>query len=148
MKRRTFVLYGAALASASASAWAAWEFVDASDVDTFAMVVRRRLDYLKLEPEGVRRFAQDMVALHVISTTRMHVLSEFKSVYARFPLSAGDNMLAYKLRHGEDRIVSSYLISSDFFINGADESRLVKYLGILDPRRACCNPFARRPYDL
>jgi hypothetical protein len=109
------------------------------------MVVRRRLDYLRLEPQGVRRFAQDMAGRHVISSARMHLLSGFKSVYRRYPLSSGHNSMAYKLRHGEDRVVGAYLISSDFFINGADESRLVNYLGMLDPRTACGNPFARPP---
>lgn len=37
-----------------------------------------------------------------------------------------------------------YLMSTDFFRHGADESRLVRYVGFYDPdRTACNNPFAQ-----
>lgn len=141
MKRRVFILSGAA----AAAAVIAWQAVAASDEDTIAMVVRRRLDYLKLDPDGLRRFARDIAAQHVISSAKVHLLSGIAPLYTRYELSSGNNSLAYLLRHGEDRIVASYLISSDFFIKGADESRVVQYLGMLDSRRACGNPFARPP---
>lgn len=141
MKRRAFVLAGVG----AASAWVAWQLVGGNAEETVAMVVRRRLDYLKLDSEGLRRFSREMVALHAISNTKMHVLSGIRSAYTRTRLSSGNNSLAYMLRHGEDRIVSAYLISSDFFANGADVSRVVKYHGMLNARRACSNPFARPP---
>ena len=63
-------------------------------------------------------------------------------IYRRLDL--GDrNSLTAAIRHGEERIVTNYLLSSDFFVNGADESRTVRYLGFYDPLRACSNPFAR-----
>jgi hypothetical protein len=94
----------------------------------------------------VLHFARDMAGRHVISSPRMHAIAGLKTIYRRFPLSSGHNAPAYKLRHGEDRIVGTYLISSDFFINGENESRLVRYLGMLDSRTACGNPFARPPF--
>jgi hypothetical protein len=142
MKRRTFVLSGLA---AAAAAFAAWEFARAGNESAIEMVVRKRLDYLTLDPDGVRRFAHDIAALHVISRLRTGLLLGIGPIYTRFSLSSGNNAAAHTLRHGEDRIVSCYLISSDFFINGADESRVVKYLGMLDPLHACGNPFARSP---
>jgi hypothetical protein len=141
MKRRTFVLAGLG----TAGALTAWQFAAANDEETITMVVHRRLDYLTLDPNGVRRFSHDMAALHVISKARMNIISAIRPLYTRFPLSSGENALAYKLRHGEDRIVSTYLLSSDFFLNGADEARVVQYVGLPDSRRACGNPFARSP---
>ena len=47
MKRRTFVLLG----MVAATSVIALEVGDSSDEDAIAMVVRRRLDYLKLDPE-------------------------------------------------------------------------------------------------
>jgi hypothetical protein len=141
MKRRTFLVSGAA----AVSALAAWQFFGAKPVDVIQMIVRKRLDYLTLDADGVHRFAQEMAALHVISKPRIQTLSLIRPAYAQFSLSSGHSRIAYLLRHGEDRIVSTYLISSDFFVNGADESRVVKYLGLLDPRLACGNPFARPP---
>jgi hypothetical protein len=109
------------------------------------MVVHRRLDYLKLDPDGVRRFARDLITKHVISRSKIRVLSGIAPLYTRYELSSGSNSLAYLLRHGEDRIVSSYLISSDFFIKGSDDTRVVHYVGFIDSHRACGNPFARPP---
>jgi len=141
MKRRAFLLSGAA----ALTGLAAWKFFGANPVAVIQMIVRKRLDYLTLDPQGVQSFAQDMSALHVISKPRIQTLSLIRPAYAQFSLSSGHSRIAYLLRHGEDRIVSTYLISSDFFINGADETRVVKYLGLLDPRIACSNPFARPP---
>jgi hypothetical protein len=141
MKRRVFILSGLA----AAGAVVAWQAIDTSDEDAIAMVLRRRLDYLKLDPDGVRRFARDLAAKHVISRAKIHVLSGIKPLYMHYRLSSGSNTLAYQLRHGEDRIVASYLIGSDFFIKGSDETRVVQYLALMDSRHACGNPFARPP---
>jgi hypothetical protein len=141
MKRRTFLLSGAALTSALA----AWQYFGTNVVDVIQMMVRKRLDYLVLDPAGLERFARDMAALHVNSKARLQTLSLIEPAYVHFPLSSGHNRFAYLLRHGEDRIVSTYLISSDFFLNGMNESRVVNYLGLPDPLRACGNPFARPP---
>jgi hypothetical protein len=141
MRRRTFLVAGAA----AVSTFAAWELFGANAVDVIKMMVAKRLDYLTLDPKGVQRFAQDMAALHVISRPRIQTLSLIKPAYSQFALSSGHGRFAYMLRHGEDRIVSTYLISSDFFINGADESRVVKYMGMPSPLHACGNPFARPP---
>lgn len=141
MKRRTFVLAGIGAASAAA----AWQFIDVSTESTIEAIVRKRLDYLKLDPDGVRRFAKDAAALHNVSNFRMHMIGGLAPIYSRYAMSSGHNSLAYLLRHGEDRIVGSYLISSDFFTNGADMTRVVHYERMLDPRRACGNPFARSP---
>jgi hypothetical protein len=142
MKRRELILGGLGVAlTASAS----WRFVSTRPQDVIALVVRRRLDYLRIEPEGLRQFASDLAAQHVVSDARLRALAEFAPIYETWALSSGRNELSYLLRHGEDRIVSTYLISSDFFINGSDESREVRYLGLLDGSRPCANPFARSP---
>jgi hypothetical protein len=139
MKRRSFFLGAAAAACAAAG----WTFHSAKDEDVIAMVIQERLPYLKLDPQGVKQFASDMAALKSLSRTRMRLLRMIRPLYQRFELSAAENAIAYRLRHGEERIVSLYLLSTDFFINGADESRVVNYIGLLDRRRPCSNPFAR-----
>jgi hypothetical protein len=138
MKRRTFVL--AAVGTLSGLAWLSYGM---TPEEAIVMVIRKRLNYLKLESEGLKKFAQDTIAKHALSSGRIHLLAAIRPVYERTELSSGTNYLAYLLRHGEDRIVSSYLISTDFFVNGADDTRTVQYLGLIDSRRACGNPFAR-----
>ena len=141
MKRRTVVLLGLGLIPVAAT----WRFATAKDEEIIEMVVRRKLDYLRLEPEGVRQFAREFAARHIITTRKLRLLAEISPIYRRWPLSSGRNAIASALRHGEDRITGNYLMGSDFFINGADESREVKFVGLLDFRRACANPFARPP---
>jgi hypothetical protein len=46
------------------------------------------------------------------------------------------------LRHGEERLTSTFLLSSTFFVNGARLDKVVHYRGLPDPLRACSNPFA------
>ena len=96
MKRRTFLVSGAA----AVSALAAWQFFGANTADVIQMIVRKRLDYLALDPEGVQRFAQDMAALHVNKKLRLKALSLLRPAYAQFSLSSGHNRFAYLLRHG------------------------------------------------
>lgn len=140
MKRRTFFA-GAAAAICGAGGWAV---LTAKDEHVIEMVVKHRLSYLKLDPEGVRQFAADLAEKKIVSRRRMQMLRLIQPMYQSFELSAGENALAYRLRHGEERIVSAYLLSTDFFINNADESREVRYLGLWSNRRSPCgNPFAR-----
>jgi hypothetical protein len=138
MKRRTFVFAGL-----GAATLAGWQTYRMRDEDLISRIVFRRLDYLRLDEGGVRRFSRDLTKLDVVSESTMRILSGVWPLYSRFALSSGDYGVAHRLRHGEDRIVGAFLISSDFFINGSDEARVVKYLGMLDPRRACGNPFAQ-----
>ena len=85
--------------------------------------LRQRLDYLELEEEGVVHFARDL------RKRRLHTLLR--------RLKAGDAETA-------EWLVQQFLMSSDFFWNGADESRPVGYMGYYDPyERPCANPFAR-----
>jgi hypothetical protein len=139
VKRRTFVFAGLGVATTLAG----WQTYRLRDEDLISRIVFGRLDYLRLDEGGVRQFSRDLTKLDVVSESTMRILSGVWPLYSRFALSNGNHGVAHRLRHGEDRIAGAFLISSDFFINGSDEARLVRYLGMLDPRRACGNPFAR-----
>jgi hypothetical protein len=122
--------------------YAGWRYSFSSDEEAFVTVVRRRLDYLKLDLDGVYAYARDLAARHVISNGRLRFLNVIKPLYDHATLSPSSRF-GGALRHGEERVVTNYLLSSDFLINGADESRVVRYLGYYDPLRACGNPFAQ-----
>lgn len=117
----------------------------ASPEDAVTRVLHKRLDYLKLDEQGVHRFATDVLQREVISRFRLMVIDFVGPLYTDTNVSP-DGKFGSALRHGEDRVVTQFLISSDFFINGADTQRVVKYLGWFDPLAACSNPFAR-PVD-
>jgi hypothetical protein len=110
-------------------------------------VVRRRLSFLKLDEAGLRAFAKDQVnALLAKRPTwnrlKYHYLALFSKQFTRYNRS---NDRRSRRERMEDNFASTYLLSSDFFVNGADESRVVQYVSFYDPLRPCGNPFWRPP---
>ena len=138
MKRRTFLL-SAALGAASLIGL---RLGLSSEEDAIVKVIHKRLDYLKLDPDGVRRFARDVTRMRLISPARLHFIDAAGPLYTQTDV-AESHKLGLMLRHGEDRIVGAFLISSDFFRHHADESRSVQYERYFDSTLACSNPFAR-----
>ncbi|HEY3731875.1 MAG TPA: hypothetical protein VGL28_11510 [Steroidobacteraceae bacterium] len=138
MKRRYFLIS----ALAGAFGLAALRYAFGSDQGAIAKVVFKKLSYLKLDPAGVRQFAHDLARTHAISDARLRLTDALGPLYT-LPALSSDNRLDNAIRHGEDRITTLYLLSTDFFKNGADESREVKYLSLYDALVACSNPFAR-----
>jgi len=110
-----------------------------------AALVRRRLSFLRLNDAGVRAFAKDQVAALLAKRPswnrwKYHFLAMFTKSFTQYG-SSNDHRT--RIQRIEDNLATTYLLSSDFFINGADESRTVEYLGLYDPLRPCGNPFAR-----
>jgi hypothetical protein len=141
MQRRSF-LAGVAGTLAGLSAWR-WLSVRPQDV--VVGVLRKRLFYLRMDEAGLARFADDVVARDTISPLRLRALGAFMPIYRHLALSSREGWV-WKVRHGEERIITVYLMSSDFFLHGAREDRVVHYLGYYDPVKslaACSHPFAR-----
>ncbi len=138
MKRRYFLLSGLA----GICGIAGWRFAVSSEQAAIAKVLHKRLDYLRLDPAGVQQFCRDLSATGVISSGRLRFIDALGPIYTLPALSA-DNKMDNSIRHGEDRVVTLYLLSTDFFKNGADLNRTVSYVRYYDPLIACGNPFAR-----
>jgi len=138
MRRRTFLIASATAACGVVG----WRLLTSSDEDAVIKVVYKRLGYLRLDDDGVHRFAADLRARNVISKFRLRVIDAAGPLYTGHALSP-DSRLAHALHHGEDRVTTQYLISTDFLVNGCDKQRIVKYLGYYDPMVPCNNPFAR-----
>lgn len=111
-----------------------------------ASIVRRRLGFLRLDEAGVRAFAKDQTRatfgrkLPTWNRLRYHLQSSGVSSFKRFYRSTDTRS---RMGAFEDTLVATYLLSSDFFWNGSDESRKVNYVAYYDPMRPCHNPFAR-----
>ena len=109
-------------------------------------ILRRRLGYLNLEAAGLHAFARDQAAaafakkIPTWNRMRYHFLSAFAPAHNRYFKSNDHRSKIVRL---EDTLVSTYLLSSDFFLNGADESRVVTYVAYFDPLLPCRNPFTR-----
>jgi hypothetical protein len=138
MKRRYILLSGLGAACGVLG----WRFAHSSDESAFVKVLYNRLHYLRLDDAGVRRFARDLKEFGKISSLRLRLIDAAGPLYTGLAHSPSKR-LSSAIRHGEERVVTQYLISSDFFKNGADESRVVNYLGYYDPMVACSSPFAR-----
>lgn len=124
----------------------AWRFLVSSDVDAIVAILHKRLNYLKLDPDGVDAFARDLVTRKILSGSKLRLIDMASPVYTHLSSHLGHNSLAHNFKHGEERIVSMYLLSSDFFQNGHDESKVVHYLEFYEPFvkcKPCQTPFAR-----
>lgn len=98
-----------------------------------AKVLEVNLGYLQVREEDRERFARDFAAVAKMAEAR---------------LANRDRWSGARLEALEERICSSFLMSSDFFKNGADESRPVRYLALYEPPTVgCTNPFARFDLD-
>ena len=100
--------------------------------------VERRIlsefSFLNLDRDGVRQFAVDY-------TNR---LKPSKKRALEFYALAGLSPRQSRKIH---RMMNDYLLSTDFFLNNMDESRLIRYIALNDPQaRPCNNPFNNRNY--
>ena len=142
LSRRTFLFGGAA-----AVGLAALRLGLTQPEDAVVTVLRKRLSYLKLDEAGLRAFAHDYTAAGKMARGKLRLIAALAPLYRWLP---ADDSTPTAVRHGEERVVSAYLLSSDFFVNGADEQQPVGYLGLFDPWAnplACQNPFARLGND-
>jgi len=109
-------------------------------------MLRRRLAFLQLDQDGLHAYARDQVAallskrMPTWNRLRYHLRSAVAPSFKRYYRSSDGRS---RIAKAEDAFVSAYLLSSDFLVNGADESRVVRYVAFYDPMRACGNPFAR-----
>lgn len=127
MKRRKFLF--AAGASALVTALAAGKFLTTSFEDSAQTLIKRELGFLDLDDAGVKAFVADFAK----AKDRFYKLTVKGYSFLRI-----DSHQSGKVH----QLVSSYLLSTDFFTNHMDESRVVRYVGLYDPYlRPCVHPF-------
>jgi hypothetical protein len=151
IKRRRILLGGLGIiAVAAVGVWGAG-MVGESEI---ASAVRRRLSFLQLDAGGLRAFAKDYIlseTRHAGSTLAQRPSwTRWRFRIHRVVRGPVDHFgLTHDGRTRRERLAESwatlFLLSSDFFATGANESRIVRYVGLYDPMRACGNPFARPP---
>jgi hypothetical protein len=142
MVARRRVLVG--LGIAAVAAFGVWGVEIASEAEIVS-AVRRRLGFLRLDDAGLHSFAKDYILAMLAKRPswyrwKYHIQSLFRKPGARWGISTDTRSRRERL---EDNLTTQYLLSSDLFVKGADESRIVQYVSLYDPMRACGSPFAR-----
>jgi hypothetical protein len=143
IERRSFLLGGAGLALiAGFGVWGADVFSQREIVSG----VRRKLSFLTLDDAGLHAFAKDYINSMLAKRpswyrwkVHFHALFARPSA-ARWGISTDNRSKRDRL---DDYLATLFLLSSDFFVKGADETQVVGYVNLYDPMRACGNPFAR-----
>jgi hypothetical protein len=144
INRRRLLLGG--LGILGAAGIGVWGFGRVGLEAQIVAMLRRRLDFLQLDRDGLQAYAKDQVSallnrrMPTWNRLRYHFLSAVAPSFKRYYRSSDRRS---RIGRAEDSLISTYLLSSDFFLNGADESRIVRYMAFYDPMRACGNPFAR-----
>jgi hypothetical protein len=148
IKRRRILLGGLGVALAAVGLWGA----GIAGESEIASAVRRRLGFLRLDEGGLHAFAKDYV--HSVTSHASSLLAQRSSwLQWKFRIQtivrgrSNSLGLTHDSRTRHERMEESwatlFLLSSNFFTTGADESRVVRYVALYDPMRACGNPFAR-----
>jgi hypothetical protein len=132
--------------AAAATGLVAWRYIGSSDVEAIVAVLHKRLHYLQLESNGVYAFANDLIERQIVSSGKLRLLDMAGPLYTQLSPYLTHSPLTQGLNNGEERIVSLYLLSSDFFRNGYAVAKPVRYLEFYEPfakLSPCQNPFAR-----
>lgn len=105
----------------------------APGVNEYAVsVIKKHLHYLKLAPGSVERYVE---AYFQVRTNDMVSNLKWKVTYYL--------QLDYEHSERSKDLIKYFLLSTDFFINKADESRTVNFLGLYSPYKSPVpNPYS------
>jgi hypothetical protein len=136
ISRRRFLISGVATMTAAVAGWAYLQ--EFTYHNLIISVLHRKLSYLELDESSLGKFAADFAGDYGTLGHKGQLLALSRPV-----LPLVDSLAADEVTRFEDRVVSKFLLSTDFFRNGADETRPVKYVAYYNPYNvACGNPFA------
>jgi hypothetical protein len=105
-------------------------------------LVLDRLPYLKLAPDALDAFVKDLAAYERPSGNQRFA-TLFGLHLARGLTHLAGGKFREKLEYYETQLVTLFLLSTDFFPNGADVAKPVAYFALADPYvSGCVNPLA------
>lgn len=99
-------------------------------------IIYREYNYLKLNPEGVDLYVQE----YLNNNKGGHTYHMKIMAFDLFNVEQENSTIV-------SHIVQNYLLSTDFFLNKMDETKVVHYIGAYDPYNTpCANPFSSLHY--
>lgn len=143
LSRRKFI--GVSILSGLSLYVGGWWFFKARKrqaADMIISILHKKLPYLELDETGLNNFALDfqktLSEKQVLIGKWAGLLIPVYSVVDIFKIVP----FSKKFEQFEGFVVTIFLLSSDFFYNGADTSRVIKYRSLYDPfESGCDNPF-------
>jgi hypothetical protein len=139
--RRKFLGLGAGLMAGSAALYTAYKWRWGEPTEVIVAILKRRLGDLRVDETSFEGFAARYVGYRKDYRRQLSILSivslpfQYVTPYAWIEQGGA-------LRRLEDNVVSLYLLSTDFFSNGANVDRPVNYVAFYDPYEGVCrNPF-------
>jgi hypothetical protein len=145
LRRRGFLVLGAGSAVVIATGYGVTRWYRGDPASVIVAILERRVGYLKVDRASFQHFAIDYLESRKEYKRELALMALFSLPYryvTPYPFLKQGN----SLRRLESNVVSRYLLSTDFFEHGADESRPVSYVEFYDPYgTACRNPFVPRP---
>jgi len=107
---------------------------------TTADLIMNQFSFLKLDMAGVRQFAADYCT--AVDTNKTLYVRTKMRLYDLFKIDSDRSQLVRT-------ITTLYLVSTDFFNNKMDESKIVRYKGLYNPYKTpCANPFSSLYYPV
>ena len=144
MNRRNFLLTTATGITGILSYGIGWPYLE-NQANTFIKaILKSKLNYLTLDEEGLDQYCE------AFFKNKSKTL-KIKTGIAGISLQWTDDLEIIKRNIGTERITAleedltlSYLLSTDFFTNGNNESIPGKFIAFYDPQLPVCrHPFAR-----
>ncbi|MFK5949855.1 MAG: hypothetical protein QM500_13920 [Methylococcales bacterium] len=144
MNRRFFLIATAASLTGILSYIVGQPYLKDQAINFIKTLLKNKLNYLTLNEEGLEQYCE---AFFIKKSKTLMI----KSGLAGISLQWIDDLDIIKRKIGTERIATlekeltlSYLLSTDFFINGSNESIPVNFVSYYDPNLPVCrHPFAR-----
>jgi hypothetical protein len=137
-RRKIIAIAGAGAIASVTGLFVSWK--TARETDIVVAILRRRLRPLKADRAIFEEFSRDYILTRLDYAKQMRLLgavSGLLSIVTPYQLLP----LGHPWRRLENNIVSMFLLSTDFFQNGADPQKKIQYLGLYDPYRRPCVQF-------
>ncbi len=110
-------------------------------------MLKRDLKTLNVEEQDLKRFIADA---RKTNYWKKNSIDSKKRAFLLLFYFIPNIGLPYQFKFAQikGRIVGTFLLSTDFFLNKMDESKKIKYIGFYDPYlRPCMNPFSNLYYN-
>ena len=133
MNRRSFLTIAGI--GGVVAAFATGKFFTTSFEQAAEDLIKAELHFLQLDGQGVKDFVKEYSKIND---------RRYKLIVKGYSLAGISTSQSGKVH----QLVSSYLLSSDFFRNNMNENKVIRYVGLYDPYiRPCSHPFSHLRYQ-